>query len=503
MLRKLMALASVLTIFTFSMAVSATQSTDSDLDPDISDSGESSYDPDNIRRLESNAYRRVFPNQDYIFNKAPLSVEQQEKIEKQAIQDLAVKEGEALTDGEKRALAKKTFDTKVNQALNINAIKTSWFNGFRVSETLTHAMLNVQSDTGDPLFMLQARQQGILDDDYIYFGTKIALIDWQRLNKVPPGGENKLFSYAVDFYAASTISKWFTSLVGFTLYQDHSDGFNIDPNTIYLIVGNLSESPFFGYVANSTVMYGNFDIVSNYVSTLTRTYFMQSGGNINFSYHTEDLHLNAVLLNANSNSYFGVTNAQSKSGVGFSLNSKYVYDMDTVGDYQFFGAAYSNVSGFQTKNGGNVGAFDVNYGLAISDINFEAEALLTDRGVGGINNSSSVSPNNIAGVPFFGSVRPSAALIYDNFLGTGENVGSWSLQSSYTATVYGKRLIPYIDYSQVLQNKSNFAYQYGAGLRYNAFYGSWLGLDYTNIYSRSSNFRERQNYLSLNYTIYL
>ncbi|AJI53396.1 hypothetical protein [Francisella philomiragia] len=501
MLRKLVALASILVISTFNVAISATQSTDSN--SDISNFAENSYDSDDIRRLESNAYRRVFPNQDYIFNKAPLSVEQQEKIEKQAIQDLSVKEGEALTDSEKRALAKKTFDTKVNQALNIDAIKTSWFNGFRVSETLTHAMLNVQSDTGDPLFMLQARQQGILDDNYIYFGTKVALIDWQRLNKVPPGGESRLFSYAVDFYAASTISKWFTSLVGFTLYQDHQDGFNIDPNTIYLIVGNLSESPFFGYVANSTVMYGNFDIVSNYVSTLTRTYFMQSGGNINFSYHTQDLHLNAVLLNANSNSYFGVTNAQSKSGVGFSLNSKYVYEMDTVGDYQFFGAAYSNVSGFQTKNGGNVGAFDVNYGLAISDINFEAEALLTDRGVGGINNSSSVSPNNIAGVPFFGSVRPSAALIYDNFLGTGENVGSWSLQSSYTATVYGKRLIPYIDYSQVLQNKSNFAYQYGAGLRYNAFYGSWLGLDYTNIYSRSSNFRERQNYLSLNYTIYL
>ncbi|ADA78232.1 hypothetical protein H646_03053 [Francisella tularensis subsp. tularensis 79201237] len=29
-------------------------------------------------------------------------------------------------------------------------------------------------------------------------------------------------------------------------------------------------------MANSTVMYGNFDIVSNYVPTLTRTYFMQS-----------------------------------------------------------------------------------------------------------------------------------------------------------------------------------------------------------------------------------
>ncbi len=37
-----------------------------------------------------------------------------------------------------------------------------------MSETFTHAILNTQEDTGDPLFMLQARQQGILEDDYIY-----------------------------------------------------------------------------------------------------------------------------------------------------------------------------------------------------------------------------------------------------------------------------------------------------------------------------------------------
>ncbi|MEY8701968.1 hypothetical protein AB4F11_02770, partial [Francisella philomiragia] len=272
MFKRLIAHISILLLFTYTVIYGSDTTSGTE---DNFSAVEKGYDPDNLRRLESNAYRRVFPNQDYIFNKAPLSVEQQEKIAQQAIQDLSVKEGEALTESEKRALAKKTFDTKVNEALNIDAIKTSWFNGFRVSETLTHAMLNVQEDTGDPLFMLQARQQGILDDNYIYFGTKVALIDWQRLNRVPQGGENRLFSYAVDFYAASTISKWFTSLVGFTLYQDHSEeGFNIDPNTIYLIIGNLSESPFFGYVANSTVMYGNFDIVSNYVSTLTRTYFM-------------------------------------------------------------------------------------------------------------------------------------------------------------------------------------------------------------------------------------
>jgi hypothetical protein len=60
-------------------------------------------------------------------------------------------------------------------------------------------MLNTQEDTGDPLFMLQARQQGILEDDYIYMGARASFINYQRLNHVPAGGENKQFSYNVDY----------------------------------------------------------------------------------------------------------------------------------------------------------------------------------------------------------------------------------------------------------------------------------------------------------------
>ncbi len=188
-------------------------------------------------------------------------------------------------------------------------------------------------------------------------------------------------------------------------------------------------------------MYGNFDIVSNYVPTLTRLYFMQSGSNANISYHMANLHFNAVLLDANADSYFGIANAASKSGVGFSLNSKYIYQMENAGEYQFFGFAYSNASGFERNNSGNVGALDINYGLSISDINFESVAILTNKGVSGVNGSSSVSPNNIAGVPFFGSVQPSTNLIYVGFVGSGENIATWSLLTSYIATLYDKLII--------------------------------------------------------------
>ena len=191
----------------------------------------SKFTPETIRRLESNAFRRVFPNRDFLQDKIPyatdpLNVETKDSNSKQAIQDLAVKEGESLSGSEKRALAKETLDRKINDALDIDAFKTSFFNGFKVSETFTHAMLNTQEDTGDPLFMLQARQQGILEDDYIYMGARASLIDYQRMNHVPSGGENKSFSYNVDGYLASTISKWVSALVGFSLYEDHRQGLN-------------------------------------------------------------------------------------------------------------------------------------------------------------------------------------------------------------------------------------------------------------------------------------
>lgn len=251
-------------------------------------------------------------------------------------------------------------------------------------------------------------------------------------------------------------------------------------------------------------MFGNFDIVSNYVPTVTRQYFMQSGGNVNISYHTDSLHLNGVILNTNSNvPYLGATNAGTNSGVGFSLNSKYVYEMETVGDYQFFGAAYTNATGFKGKGNSNVGAFDINYGLSYSKINFETEALITDSGVVGLNDSSALSPKNVAGAPFFGSIKPGIGVLLDNYMSGGGPVATWALNLSYTAEVFGRSLIPFIDYSHVFQDTHNYAYNYGAGFRYILFQGSWLGLDYANLTTRSPNIKESQNYLNINFTVYI
>ena len=110
----------------------------------------------------------------------------------------------------------------------------------------------------------------------IYIWVQISVVNWNRMGDSSIG-QSRAFTYSLEGYVASTISEWVSTLAGVTLYQDHSDKVNFVPSTLYFIVGNLAESPFYGYVATSTVMFGNFDIVSNYVPTLTRMYFMQSG----------------------------------------------------------------------------------------------------------------------------------------------------------------------------------------------------------------------------------
>ena len=110
-------------------------------------------------------------------------------------------------------------------------IKPPFFNGIDNNVIFSQSMLIPNEKTGNP-FTLLSRQQGILVDDYIYMGAKLAVINWQRLNKAPLGGETKLFIYSIEAYAASTISKWFSALAGFTLYQDHHNGINITPNIL-------------------------------------------------------------------------------------------------------------------------------------------------------------------------------------------------------------------------------------------------------------------------------
>ena len=65
----------------------------------------SSKRSETIRKLESNPHRKVYLNNNDVLSKSNVNKESDVKA-KQAIQDLSIKEGEALTDSEKRTIEK-------------------------------------------------------------------------------------------------------------------------------------------------------------------------------------------------------------------------------------------------------------------------------------------------------------------------------------------------------------------------------------------------------------
>ncbi len=296
------------------------------------------------------------------------------------IDDVTDQCGESLGNRLTKKSTMTTYDNIINKHLDTPLLKNKYFDGFMVNEVFSHAMLNPLKRTGHPLFMMQARRDDLLADDKLYVGGKTAIIDWNHVGNERNPGSFTGFKYLADGYVASTLSKWTSTFVSLSVYYD-GNGAHIYPYSMYFMVGDLTESDFFGYVASDVVMFGNFDIVSNFVPTLTRLYFMQSGGNANISYSTDNVLLNAVILNSNPDSYFGTTNADSKGGVGYSLNAKYTYEMEDAGDFQYFGFAYSNSSAFNSNSGGRVGVFNSHYVASISNFDFFVEGALTDRGV--------------------------------------------------------------------------------------------------------------------------
>ncbi|MDE4976080.1 hypothetical protein NAI43_09520, partial [Francisella tularensis subsp. holarctica] len=97
--------------------------------------------------------------------------------------------------------------------------------------------------------------------------------------------------------------------------------------------------------------FGNFDETTNFIPTLTRTYFMQSGVNVNLSYNKDGLQAKFVFLASPKSSLLQVANAYNgNANLGFSVNMKYTKVLQNVGDYWYLGAAYSNVSGFTNEH---------------------------------------------------------------------------------------------------------------------------------------------------------
>lgn len=165
----------------------------------------------------------------------------------------------------------------------LDKVKPPLFDRIDNSVILSEAVLNTQDGAAQgPIFELQSRQNGLLKDDSLYLGGTGAFLPiWTPASPKQP---NSINNYNLEYYLLSTLGDWTTvyaSLNTFTI-----DGeWNVNPGDTYFMLGNLKEFPVFTYVGLTTVDFGNFDEVTNFIPTLTRKYFMQSGGNVSIAYN--------------------------------------------------------------------------------------------------------------------------------------------------------------------------------------------------------------------------
>ncbi len=353
-------------------------------------------------------------------------------------------EGEAVVGGSVYDVGQTILNTT-----GISKVKIPFFDKIDNNVILSQAMMNTQQDTGDPLFIMLSRQNGLLDADTLYLGGDVAFTpSWNIISGTKRVNDNVINNYYSEYYFLSTLGDW-TSVMGeLSLYT--TDGqWSVAPGAVYLMLGNLDKFPVFSYAALSTVNYGNFDIVGNFLPTMTRLFFMQEGGNVNITYDKDSYHANIAFLAPSNNSFLQVSNAYTGSTkLGVSVNTKYTYDMETVGNYWYVGGAYSNLTGFANKNNQSVGAFDMNMGFNISKFEFIGEFVLTDGKVAQLTNTSSA----------FGLREGFAAQIMpnisnqNNFLSANSQIFSWSTQVDYAANISNKSFVPYVSYSQIQQS---------------------------------------------------
>ncbi|QLE78284.1 hypothetical protein FLM55_00435 [Francisella sp. Scap27] len=375
--------------------------------------------------------------------------------------------------------------------------KPPLFDGVDNSVLLSEAILNTQDGAAQgPIFELQSRQNGLLKDNYLYLGGTAAFLPiWTPSSS---GQTNSINNYNLEYYFLSTLGDWTTVYAALNTFTIDGE-WNVNPSDAYVMIGNLKKFPVFSYVGLTTVDFGNFDEVTNFIPTLTRTFFMQSGGNASIAYNEGGFHSSIAFLSSSGNEYLQVANAyKGNNKLGVSANLMYTYELEQDGDYWYAGTGYSNVSGFTNENNDNIGVVDFNFGISLNNFRFINEFVFTDKNV---TQKTDLSATFNLRESFFVSLLPS--LENTSFLTNDAKIYSWSSQLSYSGQLYNRELIPYVSYSQVQQSGTNYATILESGLRYNAFADAWAGASYTYVKGEADEFSEQDNILALYLRIFI
>lgn len=402
------------------------------------------------------------------------------------------------------AFAEGSMNDQVQSGGNIVSVRTD--------TAYSQQMLSNQSVTGSVLDILNARKSGDLAANAIYIGGKGEVYSQYQTassqNLAPAKADSSnsqvKLPYA-DLAFTSTIGDWVTGFAD--LQVSNAATSNVALPNAYFVVGNLSQSPFYGFGGKKVVEFGKFDSVNNFMPTLTRAYFMAYGGQVGAGFAMNGLDVTATFMNGKGEAMLNSASSSAQQLNSFALDASYEGKAGALSYYA--GTGYINATGFNNKDGKMVGALDFNAGVKVQGLAVNGEFLVTTSGVHDMNNSSVVQNkeapargiNDAAGYTAFGfNALPALVTFGAN---GGSTVKAWSLDSSYTMPVAGKDMVPYVSYSAAAQNSDNQIYQLEVGTRYNIIDSIWVGGSYNYMSGKESGTKIGSfNTLMLDATVY-
>lgn len=358
------------------------------------------------------------------------------------------------------------------------------------------------NDTGQTLALLNASTQGKIAQGLTLGGMMQGDLFWARSNTMITTGNTTESLFAnpyldavnstarnrtaitltnVKINAVAHFNQWANgvlqvgdSYVGQSLNNVHTatltfNNSNLTIQQAYLLVGNLSKSPFYGFVGKKYIDFGQFQNVNPFTQPLTREFFQANGNTAGVG-----------MVAANFDVAVSVMNGGEHNDVIYSTNGVVAQNLYTRNKSMINNFAVNVGYGMKSDNGVNwhVGVGFLNgggVGIAKADSN-------------GLQNNQVVDFNarmSVNNMDFYAEYLTalSRAATYDGSTTAFKNGGrsqGWQLAGDYKFPLMGRNSVFGLSYSAVKAvNYGNGSYnQIAASLRQEAMKNIWVGVEY-------------------------
>jgi hypothetical protein len=365
-----------------------------------------------------------------------------------------------------------------------------------VNSNLSWRMMSNYSGVGKEMNLLKARQMGLstltvggeVEADAIYAhvnqnGANTYNFANPAINGANPSGSTatRLAIPNVNLSTVASLGKWITGYVQVgkpnignqyvvkttptTFSQSNT---SVAVQDAYLVFGNLSRMPVYGFAGYKDIDFGSFATVDMYNQPLTRTLFQAQGNTVGAGFNGYGFNGVVSLINGGQhNQVLGVNGAVQQENLSttnnnnignFAVNASYGMTNGVVN--WNVGAGYINGSQFTTYNNKTDGAWDLNAKVSAMGFDVLAEYVTT------------ATKSNLGAAA------------------NQKRVQAWDLGADYNFPVMGYKTVINADYSQayLAQGGNNNAggrtgqslqgSQYVLGYRVQPVNNVWTGIEY-------------------------